>query len=59
VLLGATSNSSDTHRQTAAFRGRNQRATDRAATDDSNSFHETLHNAAIKDLDAKADSDSK
>jgi hypothetical protein len=53
MLLGATGNPSDTHRQTAAFRGRNQRATNGAATDNSNSFHETLHNVGIKDLDAK------
>jgi hypothetical protein len=54
MLLGSTGNASDVHGQTAAFRGRNQRATDGAATDDSNSFHETLHNLGIKDLDARA-----
>jgi hypothetical protein len=59
MLLASTGNPSDAHRQTAAFRGHNQRATDGAATDDSNSFHEILHNLEIKDIDAKGPSEFK
>ena len=54
MLLRSTGNPGNAHRQTTTFRGRNQRATNGAATDDSNSFHETLHNLGIKAIDAKA-----
>jgi hypothetical protein len=54
MLLSSAGDRGDAHRQNAAFRREQQRAADGAAPDDSDSFHEILHNAPDWDLNANA-----